>query len=155
MLFMPVPPHYEVSAETDCDLAFCYSKATEYHHPQLVTPGEVEVEIRGGANATRQINKIFRPEFAAHRLLIVEVYTPAGNWSSYPPHKHDVHNLPVEADLDEIYYYRVDRPGGYAHQRLYKRDGSRDLTLTSRAGDAVLLRDGHHPVVACHGYNIY
>src|SRR5690349_9398206 len=84
-LYLPISTKAEVTAETDCDLAFCYSKATEYHDPQLVTPADVEVEIRGGANATRQINKIIRPEFAADRLLVVEVYTPGGNWSSYPP----------------------------------------------------------------------
>ena len=65
---------------------------------------EVEVEVRGGGNATRHINHILKPEFAADRILVVEVYTPSGNWSSYQPHKHDVHNPPGEVDLDEIYY---------------------------------------------------
>jgi 5-deoxy-glucuronate isomerase len=154
-LYLPVATQLEVTAETDCDLAFCYSRATEYYHPQLVTPGEVEIEIRGGANATRQINKIFRPEFAAHRLLIVEVYTPGGNWSSYPPHKHDVHNLPVEADLEELYYYRIDRPEGYAIQKVYTRDRRLDHTLTVRDGEMVRVPEGYHPVVAAHGYNVY
>ena len=76
----------------------------------------MRVEIRGGGNATRQIHHMLTPEFPAQRLLVVEVYTPAGNWSSYPPHKHDVHNPPGEVDLEEIYYYRIDRPEGYAIQ---------------------------------------
>jgi 5-deoxy-glucuronate isomerase len=154
-LYVPISTHFEVTAQTGCDLAFCYSKATEYHDPQLVTPADVEVEIRGGGNATRQINKIFRPEFAADRLLIVEVYTPGGNWSSYPPHKHDVHNLPVEADLEELYYYRIDRPEGYAIQKVYTRDGRLDQTLTVRDGELVRIPEGYHPVVAAHGYNVY
>ena len=68
------------------------------------------------------------------------VYTPGGNWSSYPPHKHDVHNPPAEVDLDEIYYYRMNRPGAFAHQRLYNTDGSRDSVVTARDGDVVLVR---------------
>ena len=76
----------------------------------LVTPDEVGIEIRGGGNATRQINSMMPPNFPAHRLIVVEVFTPAGNWSSFPPHKHDVHNPPGEVDLEEIYYYRIDKP---------------------------------------------
>jgi 5-deoxy-glucuronate isomerase len=154
-LYLPVSTQFEVTAHTACDLAFCYSRANEYHDPQLVTPEDIEVEIRGGGNATRQINKIFQPQFAADRLLIVEVYTPSGNWSSYPPHKHDVHNLPAEADLEEIYYYRVDRPEGYAMQRVYTRDQKFDETLIVRDGDLVRVPEGYHPVVAAHGYNVY
>jgi 5-deoxy-glucuronate isomerase len=154
-LYLPVATKAEVVAQTACDLAFCYSKASEYHDPRLATPADVEVEIRGGANATRQINKIFRPEFKAHRLLIVEVYTPSGNWSSYPPHKHDVHNPPLEADLEELYYYRIDRPEGYAIQKVYTRDRRLDQTLTVRDGQMVRIPEGYHPVVAAHGYNVY
>ena len=86
-------------------------------------------EIRGGGNATRQIVDILPPCFPADRLMICEVFTPGGNWSSYPPHKHDEDNPPVEADLDETYYFRIRRPEGYAFQRLYRRDGSFDQTF--------------------------
>jgi len=154
-LYLPISTQFEVTADTQCDLAFCYAKASVYFDPKLVTPADVEVEIRGAANATRQINKIIRPEFAADRLLIVEVYTPGGNWSSYPPHKHDVHNLPAEADLEELYYYRIDRPEGYAIQKVYTRDRRLDHTLTVRDGELVRVPEGYHPVVAAHGYNVY
>ncbi|MGH9445985.1 MAG: 5-deoxy-glucuronate isomerase, partial [Terriglobia bacterium] len=76
-------------------------------------------------------------------------------WSSYPPHKHDVHRPPEEVDLDEIYYYRMARPTAYAHQRLYTKDGRLDVTLIVHDGDVVLVREGYHPVVAGHGYDIY
>jgi 5-deoxy-glucuronate isomerase len=115
----------------------------------------VEVEIRGGGNATRQINHILKPGFPAHRLLLVEVYTPSGNWSSYPPHKHDVHNPPAEVDLEEIYYYRVHRPEGYAIQRVYTSDRRLDAALTVHDGELVLIPEGYHPVVAAHGYDVY
>lgn len=154
-LYLPVLTKFSVTADTDCELAWCYSRAEQVHPPRLVTPADVEVEIRGGGNATRQINHIFKPGFPAHRLLIVEVFTPSGNWSSYPPHKHDVHNPPAEVDLEEIYYYRIDRPEGYAIQRVYTTDRRLQETLTVRDGEMVLIPEGYHPVVAAHGYNVY
>ena len=154
-LYLSVKTSFTVIALTDCELAFCYCRAEDVHLPVLVSPEDVRVEIRGGANATRQINHILTPEFPAQRLLVVEVYTPSGNWSSYPPHKHDVHNPPEEVDLEEIYYYRIDRPEGYAIQRVYSRDGKLDETITVRDGELVLIPEGYHPVVAAHGYNIY
>lgn len=154
-LYLPVSTQYSITADTDCELALCYCRAEQAYPARLVTPSDIEVEIRGGGNATRQINHIFKPDFPAHRLLIVEVFTPSGNWSSYPPHKHDVHNPPGEVDLEEIYYYRIDRPEGYAIQRVYTRDRHLDETLTVRDGELVLIPEGYHPVVAAHGYNVY
>jgi 5-deoxy-glucuronate isomerase len=154
-LYLPVRTEFTVTAETDCEVACCYCRAEELYPARLITPDEIEVEVRGGANATRQINHIIKPEFPAHRLLVVEVYTPGGNWSSYPPHKHDVHNPPGEVDLEEIYYYKVDRPEGYAIQKVYTPDRRIDETLTVRDGELVLVPEGYHPVVAAHGYNVY
>jgi 5-deoxy-glucuronate isomerase len=154
-LYLPVNIEFTVVAETDCEIALCFSRAEEKFPAALVTPDEIEVEIRGGANATRQINHILKPEFPAQRLLLVEVYTPSGNWSSYPPHKHDVHSPPEEVDLEELYYYKVDRIEGYAIQRVYTPDGRIDQTLTVRDGQMVLIPEGYHPVVAAHGYNVY
>ena len=131
-LYLPLNTTFEVTANTNCDLALCYSRAEEEHRPCLVTPDAVDIEIRGGGNATRQINSILPPSFPAHRLIVVEVFTPAGNWSSFPPHKHDVHNPPGEVDLEEIYYYRIDRPEGFAVQKVYTADGRIDETLTVR-----------------------
>ena len=154
-LYLPIVTSLRVTALTACDLAFCYARATRSFPARLVTPADIEVEIRGGGNATRQINHILKPGFPADRLLLVEVYTPSGNWSSYPPHKHDVHNLPGEADLEEYYYYRVDHADGYAIQKVYTKDRRIDQTLTVRDGDLVLVPEGYHPVVAAHGYNVY
>ncbi len=121
----------------------------------LIRPDDVLVEVRGAGNATRQVNHIIRPEFPADRLLLVEVYTPAGNWSSWPPHKHDVDAMPGEAVLEEIYYYQLRRPEGWALQRLYRRDGSRDALWAVGHGELVLVTDGYHPFVAAHGYDAY
>lgn len=154
-LYLPPHTRFRISTKTGGDLALCYAKADQEYEPRLVTPEQVRVEIRGGGNATRQINHMITPEFPAHRLLIVEVYTPAGNWSSYPPHKHDVHNPPHEVDLEEIYYYRVRRPEGYAIQKVYTADRRIDATLTVRDGELVRVPEGYHPVVAAHGYDVY
>ncbi|HEY3037217.1 MAG TPA: 5-deoxy-glucuronate isomerase [Pyrinomonadaceae bacterium] len=154
-VYLPIETEFTVSAETECELALCFSRAEETFPARLVTPDDIEVEVRGGENATRQINHILKPEFPAQRLLLVEVYTPSGNWSSYPPHKHDIHNPPDEVDLEELYYYKVDRPEGYAIQRVYTADGRLDQTLTVRDGELVLVPEGYHPVVAAHGYNVY
>jgi len=154
-LYLPIDTEYVLKAETDADVAICSCPAEKKFPARLITPDQVRVDTRGGGNATRQICSIITPEDPADRLIIIEVYTPAGNWSSFPPHKHDVHAPPAEVDLEEIYYYRIDRPEGYAIQRVYSYDGKRDETLTVRSGELVLIPDGYHPVVAAHGYNVY
>jgi 5-deoxy-glucuronate isomerase len=124
--------------------------------PVVIRPADVEVEIRGAASATRRIHHIIKPEFPADRLEVVEVYTPGGNWSSWPPHKHDVDNMPAEAVLEEIYYYQQRRPEGWGIQRLYRRDGDRrEGVWAVRHGELVLVTDGYHPFVAAHGYDAY
>jgi 5-deoxy-glucuronate isomerase len=143
------------TAISTCEIAECHVPSQSQLPSRLVTPVDVSVSLRGGGNASRQIVDIMSPDFPADRLIAIEVYTPGGNWSSYPPHKHDVHNPPAEVDLDEIYYYRMNRPGAFAHQRLYRTDGSRDSIVTARDGDVVLVRDGYHPVVAGPGYDVY
>jgi len=154
-LYLSIDTEYVLIAETDADIAICSCPAEKKFPARLITPAQVKVDTRGGGNATRQICNILGPDDPADRLIIVEVYTPAGNWSSFPPHKHDVHAPPSEVDLEEIYYYRIERPEGYAIQRVYSYDGERDATLTVRDGEVVLIPDGYHPVVAAHGYNIY
>jgi 5-deoxy-glucuronate isomerase len=142
------------AAETS-EIAECRAPSTKQLDPQVITPFDCGYEIRGGGNATRQIVDIMPPSFAADRLLICEVFTPSGNWSSYPPHKHDVDNPPGEVDLEEIYYYRMRQPDGYGFQRLYTADGSRDETVKVVDGDVVLVRDGYHPYVSAYGIDSY
>lgn len=123
--------------------------------PIAITPADVKVETRGAGNATRQINHVIGPDFPADRLEIVEVLTPSGNWSSWPPHKHDVDDMPTEAVLEEIYYYRFRRRNAWGMQRLYRGDRSRDAAWEVRTGDVVLVTDGYHPFVAAHGDDAY
>jgi 5-deoxy-glucuronate isomerase len=154
-VYLPCHTPFEISAITACEFADARTPSSARLSPRIITPADCREEIRGGGNCTRQIVDVIRPEFPADRLLICEVYTPSGNWSSYPPHKHDVHNPPLEVDLDETYYYRISKREGYAFQRLYDAAGTRDDTLTVVDGDLVLIKDGYHPVVAAHGYDVY
>ena len=154
-LYLPPGTEYAVDAERPTELGVAASRAEGDFEPRLIEPADVEVETRGSGNATRQINHILPPEFPAHRLLVVEVLTPAGNWSSYPPHKHERVDLPAENDLEEVYHYRVSRPEGFGVQRLYTRDGTLDHTWTVRDADTVLVPRGYHPFAAAHGYDCY
>ena len=119
----------------------------------VIRPDDVRVEIRGAGNATRQVNHIITPDFPADRLEIVEVYTPSGNWSSWPPHKHDTDDMPREAILEEVYHYRFRRPEAWGVQRLY--GGSADGLWAVCDGETVIVRDGYHPFVATHGDDAY
>lgn len=154
-LYLRAGDQVQFTAGTACEIAACHVPSEGKFPSRLITPKDVRVSLRGGGNASRQIVDVAPPDFPADRLIVVEVYTPGGNWSSYPPHKHDVHKPPAEVDLDEIYYYRMNKAGAFAHQRLYTSDGKRDTVVTVHDGDAVLVRDGYHPVVAGPGYDIY
>ncbi|RPI26433.1 MAG: 5-deoxy-glucuronate isomerase [Acidobacteria bacterium] len=167
-LYLPPRSSLTVRATTACEFAVACVPAQGDHPACLVTPADVNVEIRGGDHATRHINSMIPPGFPCARLVVVEVYTPGGNWSSYPPHKHDRHQggeggKLLEADLDEIYYYRFDRPEGYALQRIYTGSDSPlaqagfpiDASVTARENDVVLIPEGYHPVSSPVGYTTY
>ena len=159
-LYLPPDVAYTIAAETDLEvaLAWCPAGAADDEPPlqaRLITPEEVSVEVRGGGNATRQINNLMLGDFPARRLLVVEVYTPSGNWSSYPPHKHDIHDPPREVCLEEVYYYRISHPDGYAIQQVYSPERGLDEIIRARDGDLVLIPCGYHPVVAPPGYDVY
>src|SRR5438067_6702446 len=126
-LYLPIGTEFKVAADTACEFALCYCAARTAYPARLIAPEDVEIEIRGGGNATRQINHLLKPEFPADRILVVEVFTPAGNWSSYPPHKHDEDNPPGEVILEETYYFRTD---GFAVQKLYSPRHGLDVTET-------------------------
>jgi 5-deoxy-glucuronate isomerase len=160
-LFLPPRTNFKVQAISDeLDLAYGWCLGGGNHPAQAVLPKSVSIEVRGGGSATRQINSIFPPGFDCERLVAVEVYTPPGNWSSYPPHKHDVHLVDsaghlLEADLEEVYFYKIDRPHGYAIQRVYTADLRLDETITARNNDVVLVPEGYHPVASAAGYTTY
>lgn len=160
-MYLPRRTSFKVEAVNSMvNLGYGWAAASRDYSPRLITPGEVEIEIRGGENATRQINKMIPPGFPCERLVVVEVYTPSGNWSSYPPHKHDVHRVDengnlLEADLEEIYFYQVTPGDGFAYQRIYTDDRHLDELILVQNDHLVLSPEGYHPVVSGQGYTTY
>jgi len=121
----------------------------------VIAPADVEALTRGKGSNTRYVRNILSETASAESLLVVEVITPGGNWSSYPPHKHDRDAVPEESYLEETYYHRLSPPQGFALQRIYTDDRSLDETLAVGDRDVVLVPRGYHPVGAPHGYDLY
>jgi 5-deoxy-glucuronate isomerase len=154
--YLPVGGEAVVSTETGGEFAFPAARAERRLEPAYVPARAVRVEVRGGGAATRQINNFLAADaFEADRLIAVEVLTPDGNWSSFPPHKHDEHSE-WEVPLEEIYYFRIRGEGGFGLHRTYTLDGEIDATVTVRDGDVFLIPRGYHgPCVAPPGYPMY
>ena len=158
-LYLPVGTECTLEALTD-DVEFAVgsgpvSKPTAVRVPRLIAPQDVRVTTRGSGDIERTIHDILMEDQPAETLLVTEVLTPGGHWSSYPPHKHDTHDPPRETYLEELYYHRLKRADGWAVQRVYVRDGSLDVTLAVRDGDCVLVPRGYHPVSAAPGFDLY
>jgi 5-deoxy-glucuronate isomerase len=148
------------STDENTDIAVCWVKTDADHPSHMRRPEDAPIELRGGDNANRQINGLLPPGSDCDRIVCVEVYTPSGNWSSFPAHKHDVRTVDdegnlIEADLEEIYFYKIDKPQGYAIQQVYTADRSIDEVIRVKDSEAVLVPEGYHPVVAGHGYHVY
>jgi 5-deoxy-glucuronate isomerase len=154
-LYLPPGTDYRIAATTDLELAVASAPADRGAQPLLIRPEDIEVEIRGKGNMEREIRPILMEERPAERLLVVEVITPNGHWSSYPPHKHDEEDPPNERYLEETYYHRIRPERGFALQSVYTEDRSIDETLTFYDGDVVLVPKGYHVVSAPPGYDLY
>ncbi|MEX0612724.1 MAG: 5-deoxy-glucuronate isomerase [Pirellulales bacterium] len=167
-LYIPPRTQCVVTAERSGEFAIARAPSHKDHPPFLVRPEDVTTFIRGGDNATRQINRLLPPGAPVERLVVVEVYTPAGSWSSFPPHKHDVHRenaqgIVIEADLEEVYFYKIDKPNGYALQHIYTDGASPlhqqghpiDALVKVSNNEAVIVPEGYHPVVSPPGYTTY
>jgi 5-deoxy-glucuronate isomerase len=156
--YVPRDARGEISSEAGGRFALPSARAGRRLEPRHVAAAAVPVELRGAGQASRQVNNFCAPEaFPADRLIAVEVLTPAGNWSSYPPHKHDEEIDGVETALEEIYYFEVARDG-FGYQRCYTSGPRREIDVCQevRTGDVVLLPHGYHgPSMAAPGYDLY
>lgn len=146
--------NYTVKSEWPLELAICRAKANRRARPALVRPGDVRVKTVGRGNWTRKVHDILYDNVPSQRLILGETFNPPGNWSSSPPHKHDVHNPPHEALMEEIYLFKVNPEQGFGIQRLYDNKGT-DLAYTLKNNDAIMIHTGYHPVVAAPGYRLY
>ena len=153
------PPGSDITAtarDGGAELAIGSAPATKGAKVQLFRPSDARLEMRGQGNMERRIHHLLMEDRDAERLLLTEVVTPAGHWSSYPPHKHDTDDPPRETQLEETYYYRVRDPArGFALQRVYTADRSLDESVAARDGDLVLVPRGFHTVSAPPGYEVY
>ncbi|MFF5424769.1 MULTISPECIES: 5-deoxy-glucuronate isomerase [unclassified Streptomyces] len=156
--YVPRDAHAQIASGAGGRFALAGAKC-ERRLPARYGPApEVPVETRGTGNRTRRVRNFASADaFECDRLIAVEVVTPGGNWSSYPPHKHDEHHPGTESVLEEIYHYEIQGSGGYAYQRISpSRPGGADLLAEVRAGDTVLVPDGWHgPSIARPGHDLY
>ena len=153
-VYVPNDAEWSATATTDCTLAIC-SAPGKGGHVARILPRPEKVTRGKGAN-TRYIFPIAMEELdVADSLLVTEVFTPSGNWSSYPPHRHDEDDYPNMTYLEETYYHRLNPAQGYGHQRVWTEDGTLDETMSVENHDVVLVPRGHHPCGAPYGYEMY
>jgi 5-deoxy-glucuronate isomerase len=143
------------AASESCEVALCWAPAQHGADPTLIKASEIKPFTRGSGRTERTIHNILMEDRPAESLLVTEVLTPGGNWSSYPPHKHDTDDVPNETYLEETYYHRMARPEGFAVQLVYTDDRSLNEAIQVRDGDVVLVPRGYHPVAAGPGYDLY
>ncbi len=154
-VYAPPDSRYSIRALHAAEFALATAPAQGQFTARLISGASMKRSVRGHGTNTRYICDILPQTEPAESLLVVEVVTPAAHSSSYPPHKHDTDNLPLESALEETYYHRIDPPQGFAFQRVYT--GARDLdeSMAVADHDVVIVPRGYHPVVMPHGYRGY
>jgi 5-deoxy-glucuronate isomerase len=160
-VYLPRDGHAQIASGAGGRFALAGAKCGRRLPARYGPAPEVPVELRGAGMCSRQVNNFAAADtFECDRLIAVEVLTPGGNWSSYPPHKHDEHRQGAESVLEEIYYFEIETPAGGEgvgyHRVSPSREGGTDLVAEVRDGDTVLVPDGWHgPSVAAPGRDMY
>jgi len=160
-LYLSRNSKFTLTAMSDTlDIGYGWCKVDEDFPAKFVTPEDTPVVIFGGDNATRQFNDLVPPGFGCSKIVVREVYTPSGNWSSFPAHKHDERIVDaagtvLEPIQEETYFYKFQKPEAYAIQQVYTKDRSLDEIVRPRHNDVVMIPKGFHPVVAEHGFHCY
>jgi len=155
-LYVPNGTQWKATATTELTLAVCSAPGKGGHKAQRLGPEGITLTERGRGTNTRHINNIaMEDRDVCDSLLVTEVFTPNGHWSSYPSHRHDEDNFPEITYLEETYYHRLSPEGGWGVQRVYTEDGSLDETMAVKNGDVVIVPRGHHPCGAPYGFEMY
>ncbi|OSQ40056.1 5-deoxy-glucuronate isomerase [Thalassospira sp. MCCC 1A01428] len=153
-VYAPNEANWTAQATTKCTLAVCTAPGKGNYPTRVIR--DVQMVERGKGSNTRYIHPIAMEESdVADSLLVTEVFTPQGNWSSYPPHRHDEDNYPEMTYLEETYYHRLNPEQGFGFQRVFTEDGELDETMAVQSGDVVLVPKGHHPCGSPYGYEMY
>lgn len=155
-LYLPNGNDWSLEAKTDCVIAVCSAPGTGGHQARRIGPDGIALTALGQGTNTRYINNIaMENEDYCDTLLVTEVFTPAGHWSSYPSHRHDEDDFPRITYLEETYHHRLDPRDGFGIQRVYTDDLALNETMAVSDGDVVLVPRGHHPCGAPHGFEMY
>ncbi len=154
-VYVPLDTHVSITAVSAAEVALCSAPATMHRPARLIEPSAMTRSVRGKGANTRYVCDILPQTAEADGLLVVEVVTPSGHSSSYPPHKHDSDNVPLESSLEETYYHRLNPEQGFAYQRVYTDDRSIDEAMAVENHDVVMVPRGYHPVTVPYGYDGY
>jgi 5-deoxy-glucuronate isomerase len=158
-VYIPRDTTYKVTAE-GCDtleIGVCKVKADKRYEPFVVRSSEITTEHRGKLNWQRDVNDIITSAYEGKvdKIVLGETYGCAGQWSSYPSHKHDTDNMPYEVNMEEIYHFKVNPKQGFGIQVMYSDDMSLNESYIVRDGDSIAIKNGYHPVAAAPGYSVY
>ncbi|MFZ4877905.1 5-deoxy-glucuronate isomerase [Janthinobacterium sp. Mn2066] len=154
-VYVPLETKVSITASNAAEVALCSAPAATHRPARLIEPQSMTRSVRGKGANTRYVCDILPQTAEADGLLVVEVLTPAGHSSSYPPHKHDNDNVPTESSLEETYYHRLNPEQGFAFQRVYTDDRSIDEAMAVENHDVVMVPRGYHPVTVPYGYDGY
>ena len=155
-VYLPRRTAYTVTALTDVDFAVNESPASrDTAKPTVITPEMTRTISIGRDNFTRAATIMLDEKFDSEHFYIGEGMIPSGNWSGYPPHRHDYDDLPGEIDMEETYFYRFDPPQGFGIQKVYVPGGDLDETYTVKNNDTVAIAEGYHPLCGAPGYQMY
>ncbi|HEY5742909.1 MAG TPA: 5-deoxy-glucuronate isomerase [Terrimicrobiaceae bacterium] len=154
-IYLPPRTDLTVTAKTEAELAVARGPAEGKFPVRLIEPSSIRRSVRGKGSNVRYVCDVLPQDEPAESVLVVEVRTPSGHSSSYPPHKHDIDNVPVESLLEETYYHRINPPQGFVFQRVYSDSRDLDESMAVEDRDVVLVPRGYHPVVVPHGYESY
>jgi 5-deoxy-glucuronate isomerase len=153
LVYLPPQTDYQIVAENRLEVAIGRAPASGRLPPRLIRREETQAFIRGDANVKRGVNVLLDSDELTERLTVYEIRPPSGNWSSFPPHRHDARGN--SSYHEETYYYRLTPSDGFALQRIYTRDTDLDIAIPVADGDLVLVHEGYHPVVNAPGTNAY
>lgn len=155
-VYVPAGSTWSAVATSECTLAICSAPALPGREAQRIGPEGITLADRGKGANLRHVHAIaMEDRDVADSLLVTEVFTPQGNWSSYPPHRHDEDKFPEMTYLEETYYHRLNPAQGFGFQRVFTEDGTLDETMAVSDGDVVLVPKGHHPCGSPYGYEMY
>lgn len=154
-VYIPCGTRYTVRGESDVEIAVGSAPSSLQTPAYVIAPEQVQEAHLGKENYQRDAYLMLTDAFPGSHLFIGEAFVPSGNHASYPPHRHDFDNPPVEVDMEEIYFFRFNPEQGYGIQKIYTENRSLDVTCTVKQNDTTLIPRGYHPVVNAPGYTMY